>query len=100
ALRMGQPGMALGNLFGSCIFNQSLLFVDDVFYRGSLLADAAPTHVFTAFLLIAMLGVALVELLFPSRKKMFGLINWDAAVIIGLYLLGVFVLFNMGLSAG
>ncbi|MCU0608092.1 MAG: sodium:calcium antiporter, partial [Candidatus Edwardsbacteria bacterium] len=33
ALRMGQPGMALGNLFGSCIFNQSLLFVDDVFYR-------------------------------------------------------------------
>jgi len=100
ALRMGQPGMALGNLFGSCIFNQGLLFVDDVFYRGSLLADAAPTHVFTAFLLIAMLGVALVELLFPSRKKMFGIINWDAAVILGLYLLGVYILFNMGLSIG
>lgn len=100
ALRMGQPGMALGNLFGSCIFNQSLLFVDDVCYRGSLLADAAPTHVFTAFLLIAMLGVALVELLFPSRRKMFGLVNWDAAVIIGLYLLGVYILFTMGLSVG
>jgi len=100
ALRMGQPGMALGNLLGSCIFNQSLLFVDDIFYRGSLLADASPTHIFTAFLLIAMLGVALVDLLFPSRKKMFGVINWDSAVIIGLYLLGMYILFNMGQTVG
>jgi cation:H+ antiporter len=100
ALRMGQPGMALGNLLGSCIFNQSLLFIDDIFYQGSLLADASPTHVFTAFLLIAMLGVVLVELLFPSRKKMFGLINWDSAVIIGLYALGLYIIFTMGLTLG
>ena len=52
------------------------------------------------YLIIAMLGVALVEPLFPSRKKMLGLVNWDSAVIIGLYLLGMYILFSMGQTVG
>jgi len=100
ALRMGQAGMALGNLFGSCIFNISLIFIDDIFYKGAILADASPTHIFTAFLTLAMMGVALTGLLFPSGKKGLVKMGWDAAVIFGLYLLGVYVIFRMGLTLG
>lgn len=100
ALRMGQPGMALGNLFGSCIFNISLIFVDDVFYHGSILADVSQTHIFTAFLALAMMGVSLTGLLFPRRQKGLGMVGWDAAIILALYLLGVFVIYRMGLTLG
>lgn len=100
ALRMGQAGMALGNLFGSCIFNISLIFIDDVFYHGAIMADASPTHIFTAFLALTMMGVALTGLLFPAKKKGLIKVGWDAAVIFGLYLLGVYVIFKMGLTLG
>jgi cation:H+ antiporter len=100
ALRMGRAGMALGNLFGSCIFNVSLIFVDDVFYKGSILTDVSQTHIFTAFLVLAMMGVSLTGLLFPRKKKGLGIMGWDAAVIFGLYLLGIFVIYRMGLTLG
>lgn len=100
ALRMGQVGMALGNLYGSCIFNMSLIFVDDIFYPGSILAQASSTHVFTALLAITMVAVSLIGLIFRAEKKSLRRMGWDSLVIIGLYLLGAALIFRMGMSLG
>jgi cation:H+ antiporter len=100
ALRMGHPGMALGNLFGSIIFNMGLIFVDDIFYKGSILADASLSHVFTAFLTITMAAVSLIAMLFRSTKKGLVVMSWDAAIILGLYLVGFSVLFRMSSGLG
>jgi cation:H+ antiporter len=100
ALRMGQVGMALGNLYGSCIFNMSLVFVDDLFYPGSVLAQASSTHVFTALLAITMIAVSLIGLIFRAEKKSLRLMGWDSLIILGLYLLGAVLIFRMGLALG
>lgn len=100
ALRMGQVGMALGNLYGSCIFNMSLVFVDDIFYPGSILAEASGTHLFTVMLAMVMTAVSLIGLIFRAEKKSLRRMGWDSLIIIGLYLLGAAVIFRMGLSLG
>jgi len=100
ALRMGQVGMALGNLYGSCIFNMSLIFIDDIFYPGSILAQASSTHVFTALLAITMVAVSLIGLIFRAEKKSLRHMSWDSLIILGLYLLGAVLIFRMGLALG
>ncbi len=100
ALRMGQVGMALGNLYGSCIFNMSLVFVDDIFYPGSILAEASGTHLFTVMLAITMVGVALTGMLFRAERKGLMRFSWDSLIILGMYLVGAVMIFRMGLSLG
>lgn len=100
ALRMGQVGMALGNLFGSCIFNMSLIFIDDIVYPGSILADASGTHLFTIMLVITMMAVFLTGMSFRAERKGLMRFSWDSLIIFGLYLLGAAVIFKMGLALG
>ncbi len=100
ALRMGQVGMALGNLYGSCIFNMGLIFIDDLVYPGSILADASGTHLFTALLAITMLAVSLSGMMFRAERKSLMRFSWDSLIILGLYLLGAVVIFRMGQSLG
>ncbi len=43
AIRIGSVDMAVGNLFGSNIFNKFILGIDDMFYRsGSLFEEIHP----------------------------------------------------------
>lgn len=100
ALRMGQVGMALGNLYGSCIFNMGLIFVDDLVYPGSILADASGTHMFTVLLAISMISISLIGMLFRAERKGLARFGWDSIVIFCLYLLGAVVIFKMGLALG
>jgi cation:H+ antiporter len=100
ALRMGQVGMALGNLYGSCIFNMGLIFVDDLVYPGSILGDASGTHMFTVLLAISMISISMIGMLFRAERKGLARFGWDSIVIFGLYLLGAVVIFKMGLALG
>ncbi|MDI6739680.1 MAG: sodium:calcium antiporter [Candidatus Edwardsbacteria bacterium] len=96
ALRMGQVGMSIGNIFGSCIFNVGLIFVNDLFYRGSILADASPANTIIILMSIAMVATAQVGLLFRAERKAFAAISWDSLVIMGLYAAGLVLVFNFG----
>ncbi|HBE72791.1 MAG TPA: hypothetical protein DDW31_01600 [candidate division Zixibacteria bacterium] len=100
ALRMGQVGMALGNLYGSCIFNMGLIFVDDLVYPGSILGDASGTHLFTVMLAVSMMAVSLTGMMFRAERKGLRRFSWDSLIIFGLYLLGAAVIFRMGLTLG
>jgi cation:H+ antiporter len=96
ALRLGLPGMALGNFYGSTVFNMGIIFVDDIFYPGSILASASRSHLFTATLCLCMMAVSLVGLLFPTKSKGLRFIGWDAFIVFVLYFFGAFVLFRLG----
>lgn len=100
ALRMGQVGMALGNLYGSCIFNMGLIFVDDLVYPGSILAEASGTHLFTVMLAVSMTAVSLTGMMFRAERKGLRRFSWDSLIIFGLYLLGAAVIFKMGQALG
>lgn len=64
AARMGALDMAIGNLFGSNLFNMAVLAVDDLFHRaGPLLGDVSARHAQTAAAALVMTGLALLPMM-------------------------------------
>jgi cation:H+ antiporter len=57
ALRMGAIDLAIGNLFGSNLFNVAILAIDDLAYLpGPLFADVSISHIASAFSAMMMSG--------------------------------------------
>lgn len=97
AVRLGAVDMAVGNLFGSNIFNFFILALDDIFYReGSLYAAISSSHLLSAFIIVLMSTVACLGLLLRPRKKMFWLLSIDTLIILLLYILLMVYLFTRG----
>jgi len=95
ALRMGALDMAVGNLFGSNIFNIFILGIDDLFYRdGSLFSNIEQSHLVSILTVIAMTSVAMIGLLFKAERKKFVLAT-DTFIILVLYVLMMMVLYNL-----
>lgn len=86
--RIGNAEMAVGNLFGSNIFNVLLLTVSDMLYTpGNLLKDASEPNLVTVLAIIAMNSVAIAGLTVRPEKKQFHYLAWDTLLILLLYLL-------------
>ncbi|MBI5190164.1 MAG: sodium:calcium antiporter [Nitrospirae bacterium] len=90
AVRMGSFDIAVGNVFGSNMFNCVVIAVDDIAYaRGPILAEAASGQLITACIALVMTAVSLVGLLYKSKKKSPARVGWDSVVLIALYALNV-----------
>jgi cation:H+ antiporter len=93
AVRLGAVDLALGNLFGSNLFNIAVLAIEDFLYtKGPLLASASPNHVVTAGAAIAMTAAAIVGLTYRTIKRPFFL-AWDSMGILALYFIGQVILY-------
>jgi len=98
AIRIGAYNMAVGNVFGSNIFNMTVIFFADVFYRqGVLLEDAKIVHILTATVGIVMATIILIGLFYRSRRS-FLMMGWDAIAAAVVYFVGVYLLFQLGLN--
>jgi cation:H+ antiporter len=85
AVRMGAVDLAIGNLFGSNIFNIFILAVDDIFFlKGPLLSYTNPNHIISALSAIAMTTIAVIGLTYRAEKKRL-FAAWDS--------LGIFMVF-------
>jgi cation:H+ antiporter len=70
ALQLGAVDLAVGNLFGSNLFNLFLLGVMDLLYfPAPLLRVVAPEHAGTGLMAILMTGIAAAELVYRPQKK-------------------------------
>jgi cation:H+ antiporter len=95
ALRMGAVDLALGNLFGSNLFNVGILAVDDLFYfKGPLLTHISANHLVSTCAAMAMTGVAIIGLTFRASKKRL-LWAWDSVGIILIYALATYLLYRL-----
>jgi cation:H+ antiporter len=95
ALRIGAVDMAVGNIFGSNIFNIFILAIEDIFYfKGPILSTVEGTHLVSAILAIAMTGLAVAGLIYNSEKKRF-LWAWDSFGIILLFLANLILLYML-----
>ncbi len=98
AARMGADDMAIGNLFGSNLFNMFALGLTDFFYlQGRFLGVVDP-----AFLLVGMLGLlmtsmALIGNLARLERRIF-FIELDSLALILVYLGGLWLLYSRGMS--
>jgi len=93
SLRIGAVDMAVGNIFGSNIFNIFILAIEDVFYfKGPLLSFVESQHMIPAVLAMAMTGLAVAGLIYNSEKKRF-LWAWDSLGIILIFFANLFLLY-------
>jgi cation:H+ antiporter len=91
ALRMGAVDLAVGNLFGSNLFNLGLLgLMDALYFKAPLLRTVAPEHAGTALLAILMTGIASVELIYRPPKKALRVMSAAAFLLAFLYAANVF----------
>lgn len=95
AVKMGAIDLAIGNLFGSNIFNIFILALDDIFFlKGPLLSYASTNHIISALSAIAMTTIAIIGLTYRAEKKRF-FVALDSAGIVLVYLATLILLFLM-----
>lgn len=93
ALRIGAVDMAVGNIFGSNIFNMFILAIEDLAYvKGPILSFVASQHMIPSLLAMAMTGLAVAGLIYNLEKKRF-LWAWDSFGIILIFAVNVYLLF-------
>ncbi len=93
ALRIGAVDIAVGNLFGSNLFNIFILAIDDVFYtKGGLLSSASKSNMITLLTVLIMTGIAIVGLVFQQEKKRWRMAI-DTMAIAVVYVIGMFLLY-------
>ncbi len=94
ALKLGAVNMAVGNLFGSNLFNVAILSVDDLLYtQGPLLAHISLSHAVSSLSAIMMTGVAIVGLVYRPTKKRLKIIGWASLLIFSIYLVNSYIFY-------
>ena len=97
AMRNGALDMALGNLFGSNLFNIAILAVDDLAYLpGPLLGAVDPTHAVSALSAMVMSGIAIVGLFYRARQRVFRTVGWTSLFLLTVYLFNAYAIYLYG----
>jgi cation:H+ antiporter len=95
AVRMNAVDLAIGNLFGSNIFNIFILAVDDIFFRkGPILLFTDSTHIISSLSAIAMTAIAIIGLTYRAEKKPL-IVAWDSIGIMVVYIGNMMLLFML-----
>ena len=90
AIRIGTIDLAIGNIFGSNIFNIAILALDDILYtKGPILLFTSPNHIIPVLGTIIITAIGIIGIVFKAKKK------WKLAIDTSLILV-VYVLM-MGL---
>lgn len=98
AIRIGASDMAIGNLFGSNMFNMFALGLTDFFYTGGRFLDVIdPAFVLVGMLGLLMTAVALVGNLARLEKRIL-FVEVDALALFIIYLLGMWLLYQKGMG--
>jgi len=98
AARLGADDMAIGNLFGSNMFNIFLLGVADLILpRAALFAVIDDSFLLVGFLGLIMTTLGLVGNLARIEKRLL-FIEIDAALLILVYFGGMYLLYSRGLT--
>lgn len=97
ALRLGAIDLAIGNLFGSNLFNTAILAVEDLAYLpGPLLAHVSMAHAVSAFSAMMMGGLAVVGLVVRPVSRVFRTVSWISLLLLVIYLLNTLFLYLYG----
>ena len=95
AVRIGAIDLAMGNLFGSNIFNIFILAIDDFFFiKGPILSLVNQNHIISTLFAIAMTSSAIIGLTYRAEKRTLFL-ALDSIVMILLYMANLLSLYML-----
>jgi cation:H+ antiporter len=98
AARFGAYDMAVGNLFGSNVFNMFALALADLFYvQGSFLGAIDPLFALAGLLAMLLTTLGLIGNLAQAERRIW-IVEADALVIVLSYLAGIYLLFLRGVG--
>ncbi|MGM0471002.1 MAG: sodium:calcium antiporter [Bacillota bacterium] len=98
ALRINAYDMAISNVLGSNIFNMVIILVADLFYpSAAVLSVVSLEHTVTALIGLILSSILVIGLFYRSKKTILS-IGWDSCAMIAVYLLGAYLLFNLGIT--
>ena len=88
------PDLAIGNIFGSIMFNLLIIAIADFAHGpGSLLREVSPGQILTAILGIFLCAIAALSMLLKSSFLLAG-VGIDSLILIILYFSGIVVIFK------
>jgi len=100
AVRIGAYDLAVGNLFGSNMFNVMTLAIVDLFYtQGYYLSSIDPAFAIAGLVALLLTAVALVGTLVRAERRL-GIVEIDALLILIAYGLGMYLLYVRGVASG
>ncbi len=95
AVKIDAVDLAIGNLFGSNIFNIFILAIDDIlFLKSPLFSYADQGHIVSAMSAIVMTAIAIAGLTYRAQKKRIFL-AWDSLGIVITYIMNLVLLYNI-----
>lgn len=99
AVRIGAYDLAIGNLFGSNVFNMFALGLTDIFYtQGRFLDIIDPSFAIIGLLVISLTSLGLIGNLARVERRFFFL-ELDALLILVGYFMGMYLLYIRGIGA-
>ena len=97
AIRIGAYNMAVGNVFGSNVFNILILALSDMFYlQGSVFAVVSTEHLLTAVTTMILSSIAVIGLFYRSKRTIL-MVGWDCVAIMIGYLTMAYALFKLSI---
>ncbi len=93
AFKIGSPEMAVGNVFGSSIFNLAIIFPMDLLYPGSVFIKISPYHLLIVFEGILLAILAIFGIAYRTNKRV-GCLSPDGFIMISIYFLGFLWMFH------
>lgn len=98
AIKLGADDMAIGNLFGSNLFNMFALGLSDIFYlQGRFLGVIDPAFLLVGMLGLLMTGMGLIGNLARLERRVW-FIEIDALVLFVTYFGGLWLLYSRGVT--
>lgn len=99
AFRIGAPDLGVSAFFGSNAFNVAALGVADLAYtKGHLYASLDTSHVAAGLFAILLMSLAMFQLATRRHMAPFSLTQPSPVAIIVVYVIGLFIVFNLGLQ--
>ncbi len=99
ASRIGAYDLAIGNLFGSNLFNMFALALTDVFYLdGQFINEIDPSFALIGILVIVLTSLGLVGNIARMERRLW-IVEADALLILLGYLFGMWFLYSRGIGA-
>jgi cation:H+ antiporter len=96
AARIGAADLGIGNLYGSCAFNVTILFYADPFYRqGIIVNQTDPTHFVAGGVAILLMVLGLILVLARNRLHQVVVIG-GLALMVAIYLAAAVVVARLG----
>jgi|TARA_B110000240_G_C13407190_1_gene413609 cation:H+ antiporter len=89
SVKMKAADLGVAGLLGSCVFNISIIFYADIFYKGNLMSQFENAHIAAGIFTSVMILLAMFIILFKDKLEKL-IINSLLFGLIVLYALGIF----------